>query len=58
MLISKLDYLLLPLLCEEGHELLVAVHVDDGGGGGHDDAGEEIEQHGDWGVQQERLVFV
>ena len=53
-----MDYLLLPLLREEGHELLVAVHVDDGGGGGDDDAGEEVEQHRDWGIQQERLVFV
>ena len=50
--------LLLPLLADEGHELLVAVHVDDGGGRGDDDGGEQVEEHRDRGVQQEGLVLV
>lgn len=58
MLMSQFSYLLLSLLREEGHELLVAVHVDDRGGGRDDDAGEEVEQHRDRGVQQERLILV
>jgi len=28
---------------EEGHELAVAVHVEDAGGGGNDDAAEKVE---------------
>ena len=52
------DGLLLLLLLDEGHELLVSVHVDHGGGGRHDDAGQEVEQHRDGSVQQEWLVLV
>ena len=48
----------LAYLGQEGHELLVAVHVDDGGGGRDDDAGEQVEQHGDGGVEEEGLVLV
>ena len=53
------DYrLLLLLLLDERHELLVSVHVDDGGGGRHNDAGEEVEEHGDWSVQKQGFIFV
>ena len=56
--LRQLYCLLLLLLLDEGHELLIAVHVDHGGGGGHDDAGQEVEQHADRGVEQQRLVLV
>ena len=56
--LRQLDCLLLLLLLNEGHELLVSVHVDHGGGGRHDDAGQEVEQHRDGSVQQEWLVLV
>ena len=56
--LRQLDRLLLLLLLDEGHELLVSVHVDHGGGGGHDDAGQQVEQHADRGVEEEGLVLV
>ena len=56
--LRQLDGLLLLLLLDEGHELLVAVHVDHGGGGCHDDAGQEVEKHADGGVEEQGLVLV
>ena len=40
--LGQQDCLLLPLCLKEGHKLLVSVHVDDGGGGRHDHAGEQV----------------